>query len=239
MWDVAVDLFLGGACAGCHRPGRCLCRDCEAALPRGGALARPTPEPPGLVVPVAAGEYAGALKAAINAHKEEQVFALARPLGDVLSEAVRHLLIVQERSLGPALLVPVPSRRTTVRRRGHDPMLRISRRAAAQLRRTGVDVRVAALLRHTRRVRDQAELDASARASNLAGAFRCIRGAAPAEPPLVVVDDVITTGATAREAQRALQRAGGSVLGIASLAATRRRLPPSPHPDLPVRGAGD
>jgi predicted amidophosphoribosyltransferase len=238
VWDVVADLFLGGACAACHRPGRALCRACEAALPRGGAPAQPTPTPAGLATPVAAGEYAGSLKALVNAHKEEQVFALARPLGDVLAGAVRQLLDVEGVPAGPVLLVPVPSRRATVRRRGHDPMLRIARRAAARLRRTGLDAGVGRLLRPTRQVHDQAGLGASERAANLAGALRCTAGRVAADLPLVIVDDVITTGATAREAQRALEAACGSVLGIATVAATRRRLPPAVDPSLPVSGAG-
>lgn len=237
VWDVATDLFLGGSCAACGRPGRALCRPCADGLPGGASLAWPTPVPSGLVTPVAAGEYADALEALVNAHKEQQVFALARPLGDLLAGAVRHLLEARG-TAGPVLLVPVPSRAATVRRRGHDPMLRVSRRAAARLRRTGVEVLVARLLRHTRRVADQAGLGAADRAENLAGAFRCVR--LPARRlPVVVVDDVITTGATAREAQRALEAVGLEVVGIATMAATRRRKPSGRHPSLPVCRPGD
>lgn len=224
VWDVAADLFLGCTCAACGRPGRALCRPCAEGLPSAGFPAWPTPTPTGLATPVAAGEYAGALEAMVNAHKEHQVFALARPLGDVLAGAVRHLLELHADPAVPVLLVPVPSRPATVRRRGHDPMLRVSRRAAARLRRTGVDARVARLLRPTRRVADQAGLGASERAANLAGAFRCVRGRAWLEVPAVVVDDVITTGATAREAQRALEASGRTVAGIAAVAATRKLL---------------
>lgn len=193
----------------------------------------------GLATPVAAGEYAGVLEALVNAHKEQQVFSLARPLGAVLAGSVRHLLEIEELPRGPVLLVPVPSRRSTVRRRGHDPLLRTSRHAAARLRRTGVDALVAGLLRPTRRVRDQAGLGAGDRAANLAGAFCCSRTPSGSEAPVVIVDDVITTGATAREAQRALEASGRRVLGVATVAATRRRFPDRPAPSLPVSGPGD
>lgn len=239
MWDVAADLFLGGSCVACGRPGRALCRPCATGLPRSATIAWPAPSPPGLAVPVAAGDYAGVLQALVNAHKEQQVFALVRPLGDVLAGSVHHLLEVRELRSGPVLLVPVPSRRSTVRRRGHDPLLRVARHAAARLRRTGVDALVVRLLRPARRVRDQSGLGAEDRAENLAGAFRCGRPAAGDEPPAVVVDDVLTTGATAREAQRALETSGRRVLGIATVAATRRRFRSVPDPRLPVSGQGD
>lgn len=236
--DVAADLLLGGTCAGCGRPGRALCRPCKETLPAGGTVAWPSPVPHGLAMPVAAGEYAGLLEALVNAHKERQVFALAGPLGDVLAGAVRHLLDLHDAAGGPALLVPVPSRHATVRRRGHDPLLRLTRRAAARLRRTGTDAGVGALLCTTRRVRDQAELGAADRAVNLSGAFRCAHRPGLAAH-LVVVDDVVTTGATAREAQRALEDAGFRVLGVAAVAATRRWDGSDLAPSLPLSGSDD
>lgn len=244
MWDVAVDLVLGSTCVVCARPGRVLCRPCRATLPRAGAPAWPTPTPQGLVLPFAAGEYAGALRALVNAHKERRAFALARPLGQVLAGAVDELL----RDLGGppgttagdrVALVPVPSRRAVVRTRGHDPLLRVTRHAAAGLRGRGRDVVVRRLLRPGRAVRDQSGLDARDRATNLAGSLRAVP-AVRGGPPLVVVDDVLTTGATAREAQRALEEAGHEVLGIGTLAATRRRSGPDQgRTSLPLSLRGD
>jgi predicted amidophosphoribosyltransferase len=103
-------------------------------------------------------------------------------------------------------------------------MLRVARRAAALLRATGTPAAVRPLLVPAARVRDQAGLDARARAANLHGSLRCRPvGGAAAGARLVVVDDVLTTGSTAREAQRALELEGLAVLGIAAVAATRRR----------------
>jgi predicted amidophosphoribosyltransferase len=184
---------------------------------------------------MAAGEYAGALRALVVAHKERQALALARPLGEVLACVVRDLAAVAAPSGAPVALVPVPSRPAVVRRRGHDPMLRTARVAAARLRRTGTAASVRRLLVPAGRVADQAGLDAEARAANLAGAFRARCRAADAL--LVVVDDVITTGATAREAQRALEAAGHRVAGVAAVAATRRRI--AGPPSLPVSPGGD
>lgn len=233
MWDVCLDLILGSRCVVCAVPGRALCRVCAGSLPRAGAVAWPSPSPPGLALPVAGGEYADVLKGLVNAHKEEQVLALARPLGAVLAAAVADLARLTGRPERPLLLVPVPSRRAVVRRRGHDPVLRMTRRAAADLRRSGTPATVVGLLRSDRVLADQSGLDAGQRSANLAGAFRAARGpSSRGQAPVtgrhpvevVVVDDVLTTGATAREAQRALEDAGWRVVGVAVLAATRRRV---------------
>ncbi len=225
LTDAARDLLLGGACAGCARPGRVLCDGCEASLPRRGRLSWPSPSPAGLAAPYAAGDYDGLLKVLVNAHKERGALALATPLGRVLADVVAGLPGPPAAPRTPVLLVPVPSRTAVVRRRGHDPMLRVARAAAGVLRGRGSDARVARLLVPAGRVRDQAGLDAVGRAANLAGTMRCRRGGGvrPGER-VVVVDDVLTTGSTAREAQRALEDGGVPVEAVATVAATVRRL---------------
>ena len=230
--DAGRDLLLGTACVGCGCPGRTLCAACESTLPRRGHLARPTPAPPGLAPPFSGGEYDGLLKALVNAHKERGAFSLAAPLGRVLGDVTTSLLDAAgwPRS-GPVTLTPVPSRTAVVRRRGHDPLLRVARAAAARLRAQGTPATVSRLLVAGGVVQDQAGLGAAERAVNLAGTMRSVRPRTVRRPGvLVVVDDVLTTGATAREAQRALEEAGVPVLGIATVAATRRRVAP-PGPD--------
>ena len=171
------------------------------------------------------------LKALVNQHKEAGAFALAGPLGQVLGDVVVDLLRdVSVRGRG-VVLVPVPSRRSVVRRRGHDPLLRVSRQASARLRRRGFPTVVLQALVARTRVSDQAGLGAVERATNLAGSMRSRPGAwsTPAGREgrdVVLVDDVLTTGSTAREAQRAVEAAGVPVAGIATVAATRRRQRP-------------
>lgn len=226
MLDAWLDLVLGSSCVVCARPGRLLCPACRAALPDRGVPVAPTPCPPGLVPCRATGEYDAALRALVLAHKEHRGFALAAPLGRLLATAVAAL----PETPGHRLLVPVPSRPAVVRARGHDPMLRVVRRAATVLRRDGAEVRVAPLLRQRRPLADQAGLGAEARLRNLAGAMAIdparLRAQARAGLAVtaVVCDDVLTTGATAREAQRALEDVGIVVAGVACVAATRRRL---------------
>jgi predicted amidophosphoribosyltransferase len=215
----------------CAVPGRVLCPDCARSLPPQARPAVPEPPPPGLAPVWSAGEYAGALRALVLAHKEHAVHAARHPLGRLLARSVLGAARVPEgrRAAVPLVLVPVPSRPGSARRRGHDPTGAMVRAGARQLGAAGHPVSLAGLLRHRGGVRDQAGLDARARQENLAGALSCAAGrlrswAAPTGPCLVVVcDDVVTTGATAREAQRALEAAGVTVAGIAVAGATRLR----------------
>lgn len=230
MLDAFLDLTFGGACASCGEPGRVLCAACAACLPLHGVPVHPEPPPPGLAPTYAAGWYADPWRALVLAHKERRALALTRPLGAVLAGVVATALepcTVEDHVA--VVLVPVPSSPGAVQRRGHDPVLRMVRAAAAALAADGLRVSVRPLLAHRGAVADQAGLDASGRAANLAGQLRVVRGEhrrlARAGRPvrLVLCDDVITTGATAREAQRALADLGLPLTGIATLAATRRR----------------
>jgi predicted amidophosphoribosyltransferase len=112
-------------------------------------------------------------------------------------------------------------------------MLRVSQVAARRLRRAGVVVEVIRLLEQHTAVADQVGLGSEQRAANLAGSMR-VRPAARARlarlgVPLSVVlcDDVVTTGATAREAQRTLEDSGLRVRAVVTVAATRRRFEPT------------
>jgi predicted amidophosphoribosyltransferase len=239
--DAWLDLLLGSACSACGAPGRALCSRCEAMLPCRAGPAWPTPTPPGLVRPSAAGEYADPLRRLIVDHKEHGRLALAGPLGRLLAVAVVEAWQAAGAPAGLAAgrveLVPVPSHPAVVRERDHDPLLRIARVAAGAVRREGLRARVHPALRVTARPVDQAGLDTTSRAANVRGRF-AVRSSARAAVPVVIVDDVITTGATLREAQRALEVAGVTVLGAATVAATRRRLPGT-GPRLPVVAPGD
>jgi predicted amidophosphoribosyltransferase len=225
--DDWFDLTLGGACVSCDLPGRLLCPACRAALPDDAQRVVPQPCPAGLAPAFAAAEYADPVRRMILLHKEHRVFAMARPLGLTLVAPVRAGLVAGARTL----LVPVPSRPAVVRARGHDPMLRIVRVTAGALRAAGTDVVVSPLLRQRDVVADQAGLTARERAVNLAdrmtvrpgGLRRIVRSGAPVT--VVVCDDVITTGSTAREAQRALEDVGLRVAAIGCVAATRKRVP--------------
>lgn len=228
--DAAADLLLGSSCVGCGRPGRPLCDECRAALPTTAAQAWPTPTPEGLAPPYATGAYDGTLRALVLGHKEQRLHAFRQPLGAQVAVAV-CAAVGAPREAGRLVLVPVPSRGSAVRARGNDPTRAMARQAARRLLRLGHDARVASLLRLRPGVADQAGLSAGDRHANLAGSMavrpeqlarlrRQVRRAR-----VLVCDDVLTTGATAREAQRALESVGIPVFAIATVAATRRRVP--------------
>jgi predicted amidophosphoribosyltransferase len=224
--DGAIDLLLGGSCVGCARPGRLLCSVCRAELPDAATPSWPTPVPPGLAEPWAAGVYEATLRAMVLGLKERRLLGLAVPLSRLLAAAVACELPRGS----PVVLVPVPSRPRTVRARGHDPTHTITVRAGRQLKGDGFDVETRRLLRLRAGVVDQAGLDASQRAANLAGSMQA-RASAVARllsrrprVRVVVCDDVLTTGSTSREAQRALETAGLDVVRVAAVAATPRRV---------------
>jgi predicted amidophosphoribosyltransferase len=120
----------------------------------------------------------------------------------------------------PLLLVPVPSARRAVGARGHDAARRIALAAAGVLRRGGCPVRVPEVLRQRRRVTDQSGLGARQRWENVAGALGVVPGGGRvlAAGPVVLVDDLMTTGASLAEAARAVMEAGGRIAGAAVVA---------------------
>jgi predicted amidophosphoribosyltransferase len=225
-----LDLVLPTQCAGCGAPGPAACAACIAALDLPARPARPTPAPIGLPTPYAVTAYAATTRAFLLAYKEDGVVALQHPLGRALAasvEAAVHDLAGQRPCGGrPLWLVPVPSSRAARRRRGDDVVARLAARAAGVLRAAGHDVAVRSTLVHARAVADSAGLGASARAQNLSGAFRLRRGAAStvAGSPVVLVDDLITTGATLAECATSLRRTGADVVAAATVAATQRNL---------------
>lgn len=222
-----LDLVLPTRCAGCSRPGAALCARCGAPLRLGPVPVRPDPPPAGFPQCHAAAAYGGAVRAALIAYKERGRRDLRRPLGTALAmSALAGVSAAGPTAIGsrarPVVLVPVPSRRRAVRQRGEDTTRALAGEAVRWLRRAGIDALAMPVLRLCRATCDSAGLDAGSRAVNISGAMTARR---PVDPTsvLVVVDDLLTTGATLTEAARALAAAGRPVTAAAVIAATSRR----------------
>lgn len=178
------------------------------------------------MLPVASATYAGVVRELVVGFKEHQRFGLVTVLAPMLLTSVECCLEQLPSGVAPVTLVPVPSAPAAVRRRGHDAVARLARRCAVLMRRRGHQVAVSCALAPVGAVLDQAGLSASARAANLEGGLR-LRRSVSADPslsrPIIVVDDVITTGSSAAEAVRVLRTAGMDPVALATVAATRRR----------------
>ncbi|MEZ0074988.1 ComF family protein [Planotetraspora sp. GP83] len=227
MLGALLDLILPPSCAGCGEPGFVACSSCTAELMWDPAPRPPDPPPPGLPECWSATGYDGAARRMILAYKERGRTALAPLLGSCLAGVAAAAL---EGRSGPVALVPVPSARAASRRRGHDHVRAVAAAAAGKLRERGMPVSLLPALRQARRVADQAGLSSTQRAANLSGAFQVSRGRPGlCRPPqgrpatLVLVDDVVTTGATLAEAARVLRAAGAEVPFAVTVAATRRK----------------
>jgi predicted amidophosphoribosyltransferase len=173
------------------------------------------------------GEASGALRAVVTAYKDEDRRDLAPDLVTWLAPALRAV-VGQDAPAQAALrgrglvVVPVTGSPRAQRRRGDVPLLPLVSGAARTL--VGRVV-IATVLAPTRATADQSTLDAVGRAANVGGAMtvRERHAGAVAGAVCVVVDDLVTTGATFAEAARALRQAGaGHVVG-AAIGATRRR----------------
>ncbi|MFM6849836.1 MAG: ComF family protein [Terrabacter sp.] len=193
---------------------------------------------PGGMPPVYAwGIYADPLRAVVSGWKDGGRRDLARILEPLLAASVSGALTGLGWGEVGVLVVPAPSSRRAERQRGDTPIVDLCLAAATSVGRgleprrrpgagAGPDVvlRVAPALRHVRRVEDQSGLGTAARRGNLEGALtvkplwhNVVRGR-----PCLLVDDVVTTGATLAEAARALREAGAGPVAAATIAATQR-----------------
>ena len=217
--DAAADLLVQGACPGCGVPGKGVCPDCAAAVMEGGVGPRTRM---GIELPLwSAGEYVHPVTRIISQAKDHHRWDAIPLLGVRLAFAVAG--IADEVGLkGPGLLLPIPSKPSSVRERGLDFTQVLARQASRCLTRVGMRTVVHPALTHRRLVKDQGDLTSEQRAKNLEGSL--IVGKLPMNRWILLVDDVVTTGATLRESVRALSVAGWVPHGMATVAATVLRI---------------
>ena len=204
-----LDLVLPLECGGCGAPGTRWCATCA------DTLAVHTDEPmvitprldPGVPV-VSLGRYAGPRRAAIIAMKEHGRTDLIGPLAAAVGAGVSRLVawgIVEV----PLTLVPAPTRWSAARRRGGDPVTAIARAAAVPA------TTVVTALRMRAFTRDSVGLSPGQRQRNIAGRVRLCHAV---DGEVLLIDDVVTTGATGCESVRVLQTAGVRVAAILAVA---------------------
>lgn len=238
--DGLVELALPTWCPGCGAEGEALCAACRAqwSVPPRRVSPSLTARCAGQAPPVWSGpDYTGAVARTLVAWKERGRLDLTPLLGEVLARVVDQALHaigacpVHRRSVasGGLLLVPLPSARAAVRRRGEDVVGSLARAAAAALRQTppagGAGLRAACLLRQRRGVVDQAGLSARERGRNMARGLRVTPSAQRLLDGrgVIIVDDVVTTGATSSEAVRVFDSYGAYVAAICTVTTTPRR----------------
>jgi len=126
----------------------------------------------------------------------------------LILQALLHSLTYFYSEVGIADLVPVPSRTSNTRKRGRDFIFEQSSALSRN-----PQVRVRAILSHSRKVKDQTTLNSQSRERNLSQAMKCANLEDSSNIPVILIDDLVTSGATLREAGRALHSAGYTVIG--------------------------
>lgn len=203
--------YRGAACPRCGLPLPPAERENGPSVPCGHCLA----DPPPWTTLLAYGLYEGALRDCLLRLKFSGELPLAGALGSLLA---RHLLAFPPAAPPPDCVLAVPQHPAHLRERGYNQAHEL---AAALCRELGLPLRHDLLWR-TRRVQPQAGLDAAHRLANVRGSF-----AAPAHrlagAHCWLLDDVMTTGSTARAAAAALLDAGAASVSLLVMARTPPR----------------
>lgn len=153
---------------------------------------------------ISAIQYSPVASRVLLSAKESQIKAA----DDLITVGLTHSLKYFISRYGSGTLVYIPSRKSATRKRGRNFLLDITSSVAQEL-----GLPISSPLLHVRKVRDQSQLNSTQRAANLSGALSVTESLGNTTGKVIVIDDLITTGATLAEAIRALRTVGFSVLG--------------------------
>lgn len=205
----AADLLLGAVCPHCRVPNWGACERCISAVRVGPRLVSRTQPGTNTSLAISAtAAYESPLSDFIVAYKDHRARLLAPLLGELLAISICSAI---EPLQCDVTLVPVPSTRAATARRGFDHLSTLVWAANKYC-----NQRVTKLLTRARGPADQTELTAHQRWAAQRGSMKATDG----RLQVLIVDDVVTTGATLFEAARALTIAGHEVVGCAVIADT-------------------
>jgi len=188
--------------------GAAQCRSCRLA-------------PPPFVRAVAYGLYQDRMKAAIHALKYDRMHPAVRDLGRMLAQAIAQLA---PEAPAEMLVIPVPLHRSKYAQRGFNQARSLAAQALGCLRKTHPQWQLtlaSSTLMRLRATESQAGLTSRQRRINVRGAFSVSDPSAVTLKHVLIVDDIFTTGATARAAALALAQAGAASIWVATLARAR------------------
>lgn len=197
------EIIFPSRCIGCSRLGISICSECRRQwhphIYHRAIIANSESFPV-----VSAIQYSPIASRVLLSAKEGQIKAA----DELIIHGLNHSLKYFINKYGYGTLIYIPSRKSATRKRGRNFLHEITADVA----------RVAGLptsspLIHIRKVKDQSQLNSSQRAANLSGAFSVPESLGNTGGKVIVIDDLITTGATLTEAIRALRTAGFAVLG--------------------------
>ena len=218
----ALDLLAPRACAGCDRPDFLLCSSCRSLLFR--PLLVPAPAY-ALGLALACAPYRGPVRRIILAWKDHDNRPLDGPLGQVMAELAPVLSrlidpLLRSKPAKAILVVPAPSSAASLRRRGRVHLQPILLSLVQALQRQGLDARAEpALIMDSVRTKSVQAGGRRNRSRRLAGRITVADSSRLVGLPVLVVDDIITTGSTIRQCARALEAAGALPLAALALAA--------------------
>lgn len=222
-------------CVSCGRPDERLCRSCAKGLRRSARQAIRVEEPAealplnaqGQPLPVmAAGKYEHELASVLLHYKNQQMVALGKILVPLLAAALRAAIQELADPSAPVILVPIPTRRQALAKRGYWPVgLLLHKVDRAHL--LPANVRVAKVLRFSIRAswgkaqkskgrKGRASVRNTMQTRDTPGARKVLNSAAQ----VLFVDDVLTTGATLAEAHRSLGEFDLRIRGAVVVAGT-------------------
>ena len=207
-----ADLIFPSRCIGCSQLGISICSNCRSSWHPHTYFREVSVE--GSTYPVISSvQYSPITSRVLLSAKESNIAAADKLLIDAISHSLSYFI----KRFGGRTLVAIPSRRSATRKRGRNFLSEITSEVAriSENKISFIDTKI---LIHSRSVKDQSALNSKQRVSNVSGALAVPSNFKPRIGagnigPLIIVDDLITTGATLAEAIRALRAAGFEVKG--------------------------